>query len=300
MAFRNFCFTAWRMEPAPIDDVPSYVKYLVYQREVAPETGRKHWQGYVEADNSIKMPRIKAWLGNDAHIERRKGNRDQARAYCMKTESRDDTDDSGPFEWGTFTDSCQGQRTDIEDAVACAVEHGLQECARQFPGTYAKYYKGIAAVLNTIKEKPRDVDFVPRPWQRKVLDRLLEEPDNRTILWVFETRGNVGKSRLAHHLCCEHQAIELHGKVADMAYGYNDAPIVIFDLARTQEDCYKHVYAFAEKLKNGRFFNSKYESGMRLFKPPHVVFFANFAAPRDAWSADRLNEIDLSCPDHHV
>lgn len=300
MAFRNVCFTAWCTDRNLFEQVPEYVRYAVYQREIAPETGKKHLQGYAEFDNGIRMPRIKTWLGNDVHLERRKGTRDQARNYCMKAESRDDTDGSGPFEHGTFGDGNQGKRTDIDDAVDYAIKHGLTACAQEFPGTYAKFFKGIAAVVNAVKVKPTDGDFVPRPWQAKVLKMLEAAPDNRSIIWVYETRGNVGKSRLAHNLCCEHNAIELHGKVADMAYGYNDAPIVIFDLARTQEDCYKHVYAFAEKLKNGRFFSPKYESGMRLFAPPHVIFFANFAAPRDAWSEDRLVEIDLACPDNHV
>lgn len=300
MAYRNVCFTAWCVERDLFEDVPPFVVYAVYQREVAPDTGKKHFQGYAEFNNTIKMARIKAWLGNDVHLERRKGNAMQARAYCMKDDSRDDTDGSGPFEFGTFVKHSQGSRTDIEEACAYAAEHGITECARMYPAVYAKFFKGIAAYLNTIKEKPTDKDFEPRPWQRKVLEMLKAPPNERTIFWVFETRGNVGKSRLARHLCCEHNAIELHGKVADMAYGYDDAPIVIFDLARTQEDHYKHLYAFAEKLKNGRFFNTKYESGMRLFEPPHVIFFANFAAPRDAWSADRLKEIDLNCPDLHV
>lgn len=299
MAFRNVCFTAWCMDRQLFDNVPDYVTYAVYQREKAPDTGRMHYQGYAEFNNGIRMPRIKDWLGNDAHLERRKGTREQARTYCMKPDSRAEND-CGPFEHGEFNAKAQGKRTDIEDAVRCAQEHGMAACAEQFPGTFAKFHKGIAACVNATKTKPTDKDFVPRPWQTKILDIVKGPTDGRTILWVHESRGNVGKSRLAHHMCCELSAIELHGKVADMAYGYNDAPIVIFDLARTQEDNYKHLYSFAEKLKNGRYFSSKYESGMRLFEPPHVVFFANFAPPTDAWSADRVKEVDLNCPDNHV
>ncbi|AXH74131.1 MAG: putative viral replication protein [Cressdnaviricota sp.] len=300
MAFRNVCFTAWCTDRDLFEDVPAFVKYAVYQREIAPETGKKHYQGYAEFNNTIKMNRIKAWLGDDAHLEKRKGTNEQARNYCMKPDSRDDTDDSGPFEHGTFSATTAGARTDIADACAYAKENGISACADMFPEVYAKYWKGIQAYLAAIKQKPTDKDFEPRPWQSKILAELDKPISERTIYWVHESRGNIGKSRLAHHLCCEHGAIELHGKVADMAYGYNDEPIVIFDLARTQEDCYKHLYAFAEKLKNGRFFSPKYESGMRLFEPPNVIFFANFAPPTDAWSADRVFEFDLNCPDHHV
>ena len=43
-----------------------------------------------------------------------------------------------------------------------------------------------------------------------------------------------------------------------------------------------------ENLKNGRLFSSKYNSRLKLFPRPHVVVFANFAEPENAFSADRL------------
>lgn len=305
MAFRNVCFTTFEIERDLFADVPSYVVYCVYQVEMATETLRPHYQGYAEFNNGIKMPRIKAWLGDTVHLERRKGTRDQARAYCMKDPSdeggrMDGEESSGPFEYGTYAELSQGQRTDIDECVECALQHGLKEAFATFPGTMAKYHKGVAAVVNANKPRVTDAEFEPRPWQKKLLHHVANTDSDREIIWVHESRGNVGKSRLAHNLCCEHNAVELHGKVADMAFGYNDEPIVIFDLARTSEDCYKHLYNFAEKLKNGRFFSPKYESGMKIFKPPTVLFFANFAPPTDAWSLDRVREFDLNCPDHHV
>jgi len=286
--FSAVCFTV--NNPSTNITYPSFVKYCVHQREKG-DSGTEHFQGYAELSTRQRMTGLKKWLPT-AHFEARRGSSTQARDYCMKEDSRIE----GPWEHGEFTAVTAGQRTDLEAAAELVLTDGVQAAAAAYPSQFIRYHKGIIAYANVMKKRPRDEDFVPRPWQKQVLDLLSDTPNGRTILWVHETRGNVGKSRLATHLVAEHGAIELHGKVADMAHGYNDNPVVIFDLARTQSECVKHIYEFAEKLKNGRFFSPKYESGMKTFAPPHVVFFANFAPPRDAWSTDRLHEINLNNP----
>ncbi len=50
----------------------------------------------------------------------------------------------------------------------------------------------------------------------------------------------------------------------------------IFDLSRTCADKIDHIYSLIENFKNGIMFSSKYESGTRIFTPPHVIVFANF------------------------
>jgi hypothetical protein len=90
-------------------------------------------------------------------------------------------------------------------------------------------------------------------------------------------------------------AIELDGKIADCAFSYASQPIVIFDLARpTDVSLAKDLYIMAEKLKNGQLVSSKYQSKMKVFKVPHVLFFSNHAPPMGVWSADRLQHIVLS------
>ena len=116
---------------------------------------------------------------------------------------------------------------------------------------------------------------------------------------ALREKGNQGKSRLALHLCLEHNAIILSGKIADMAYAYNKEPIVIFDVPRTQAENLDHLFAFAESLKNGIIFSNKYESQQKIFKPPIVIFLANIPCPDGKWSSDRVIERDLNCPNNH-
>lgn len=74
--------------------VPS-VKYLVYQIEKAPTTGKLHCQGLICFKSGRKMNFVKKTLGNDPHVEICKAL-GKAIEYCKKEESRI----LGPWEHG--------------------------------------------------------------------------------------------------------------------------------------------------------------------------------------------------------
>lgn len=101
-------------EVADADQDPQRVRYALWQREIAPETGRQHWQGYIEFLAPCKGTAILKAVGvrrgdqrlrelrrGEIHWERRRGTREEARDYCKKQDTRDPRDGSGPFEWGT-------------------------------------------------------------------------------------------------------------------------------------------------------------------------------------------------------
>ena len=46
-------------------------------------------------------------------------------------------------------------------------------------------------------------------------------------------------------------------------------------------------YSAIESLKDGLLFSGKYEGGVKLFPPPHVVIFANFLPDMTKLSIDR-------------
>ena len=58
------------------------------------------------------------------------------------------------------------------------------------------------------------------------------------------------------------------------------------DLARDSHDYVN--YGALEQLKNGLVYNTKYESGMRMFDTPHVVVFSNFPPDETKISPDRV------------
>jgi hypothetical protein len=92
-------------------------------------------------------------------------------------------------------------------------------------------------------------------------------------------------------------AIELDGRQMDAAFSYTGQSIVLFDLARAVETAtLKDLYIVGEKLKNGQIYSSKYQSRMKVFHVPHVIYFSNSPPPIGVWSADRLQHILLSEP----
>lgn len=269
---RNWVFTLNNPE---VDDVPVHPDetYVIWQTEVG-ESGTRHLQGYIELSRAQRLSNMRSWLPR-AHFEPRKGNRVQARDYCCKSDTRV----AGPWERGDFR--IQGKRTDIDDAVEIIqadadLPNPMQRVARECPNAYVKFHKGFAALARQLRSMPRDEGFEPRPWQQEVLNYAIEtQGKDRGFLWVYDKYGGQGKSRLVRHLVLEHGAIMLEGKVADMSCAYDGHPIACIDISRSSAEYSDHMYTFAEKLKNGVIFSSKYESGMKVFKIPAVIFFAN-------------------------
>jgi hypothetical protein len=104
-----------------------------------------------------------------------------------------------------------------------------------------------------------------------------DPPDPRKFFWYHDYKGDTGKSWFARYLMAIHKAsIFTNGKMAHIAFDYKLEPIVIFDLSRTQADKIDHIYSLIENFKNGIMFSPKYESGTRIFAPPHVIVFSNF------------------------
>lgn len=182
-------------------------------------------------------------------------------------------------------------------------------------GTRPKYLETIDYVT---KERTRDGEPVffnikrPKkvktivnlyPWQQKIVDMIKKDPDDRSIHWYWESKGNAGKSALVKYLCVHHGALICAGKAADMKYLVakymedNDGvspEILIFDVPRSYK---KYIsYTGIEEIKNGCFCSTKYECGMVITNPPHVLVFANTKPDIDQMSKDRwcIEEIGRS------
>ena len=119
---RDWCFTVnnpvqSEQEFLAYLQTVSDLRYAVFQRERAPETGTEHYQGYFEFTQpkwfgGIKRCLSKETIGVDAHIEQRRAKRTQARLYCMDEETR-----ISPtyYEYGEFIED--GERTDLTDIM---------------------------------------------------------------------------------------------------------------------------------------------------------------------------------------
>lgn len=154
-------------------------EYICMQPEIAPTTGKRHYQGYVYFKDAKSFNVARQYLRDfgfkGCHIEAAKGSPEKNINYCSKTETRMV---NGAFrEFGVRPS--QGRRTDLE-TIADAIEKGesILDIACSNPGTYIKFHSGIKALNAIMKCKPRDPCVAP------------------TVYWWFGPTG-VGKSRKA-------------------------------------------------------------------------------------------------------
>lgn len=140
-------------------------------------------------------------------------------------------------------------------------------------------------------------------WQQELIDYIATKPDSRTIRWYYDPVGNCGKTSLAKHLCIKHdnEILYLSGGPSAIKYGImsflydkvkgklvrndNNLRAAIFDFTRSQDE--RVSYQGLEEVKNGIFFNTKYECKQIVFNCPHVICFANFEPDVEKLSIDR-------------
>ena len=135
------------------------------------------------------------------------------------------------------------------------------------------------------------------PWQQQVVSWFDEYEDplfGRTIHWVYEHDGNVGKSIIARYLvqANPNECIMVAGKARDMQFGVmkmleegHMPKIVLVNIPKVSSDHFS--VPGIESIKDGLFFGAKYESGMCVFNRPWVCVFANCPPTVENMSADR-------------
>lgn len=156
----DWCFTSFLPDP-PTYDVEDQV-YLVYQREVCPDTGREHWQGFVIFKYAKSISASQANLGcPGSHHEKRRGSRKQASDYCQKEDTRKPETVCRVF--GELpAERGQGHRSDLEGVVeAVQAGHSRAAIAAGHPMQFIKYHRGIDALLAATRLQPRDRQQAP-------------------------------------------------------------------------------------------------------------------------------------------
>lgn len=137
-------------------------------------------------------------------------------------------------------------------------------------------------------------------WQQDVLDILKDNPDDRSIHWIFDYRGCKGKTTLCKYIFTHYKGVIVTGgRESDMFNGivkYQELngslpKIVLIDIPRSKENFVS--WSGIEKIKDMFFYSGKYEGGMVCGESPHVICFSNFDAPKHEISNDRWNIQEL-------
>lgn len=131
-------------------------------------------------------------------------------------------------------------------------------------------------------------------WENDIIEIIKKKPDDRTIYWFWCSKGKSGKTSFAKYICSTYNAIPVEGKKNDILYcaAEFEADIYIFDFERSMEEYIS--YGAMEKIKNGFYMCSKYESKPIIRNCPHIICFANFEPDYDKLSHDRWHVVNLN------
>lgn len=128
-------------------------RYLVFQEEMAPETGTLHLQGYIEMDRPVRFTHFTGLEG--AHFDVARGTPKECSDYCKKEESRV----GGPYIFGAQSVK-QGQRTDLlklRDAVRDGKRGRALFDDDDLAGSAIKFGRGVDAMARAYSSaRPRD------------------------------------------------------------------------------------------------------------------------------------------------
>lgn len=206
---RHWCFTSY--EDAWPAWIPDKMVYQVYQVELCPDTGRFHVQGYVEFKRSVRLGSAKKLIKLlTAHLEPRQGSRQQARAYCMKEESRAPGEHAGPWEYGEWAEG-ETKRSDLQDCIQNIREgKDWKDLVTENPACAIRYYRNLHQVWTIFNQKPRD------------------GTTSVYNVYIYGDAG-VGKTRFAHWLARRQGFIPYTGYITGWWQDYMGQEWAIYD-----------------------------------------------------------------------
>ena len=266
------------------------VDYLIFGREVGLE-GTHHLQGYIVFTARYTFNQCKnAFIGNP-HLEVAKGNPTQASLYCKK---------EGDFEEFGVLPVGQGKRSDLRDAYefikAYVSEHGRipsdRILAESHPSPFIRSYDGLMRYARALIPVPKLRDGPPRPWQQNLCDELLGDANDRSIIFIIDSIGNIGKTWFQQWFFTEYEGITQIlgcGKRDDMAYALDESKkVYLFNVARGEMQFLQ--FGILEGIKDRIVCSPKYESRTKILQHvAHVVVFTNEIPPSHALSIDRFD-----------
>lgn len=172
------------------------------------------------------------------------------------------------------------------------IKQSIQYCQKKDTRNGEVYRKGIKI--------PYEVNIELYEWERNICSILDKDPDDRSLYWIWEPKGNRGKTTFQKWVYLNYpNTVVLSGKATDMKNGIIEYEkkngtlprVILINIPRTSLDYVS--YAGIEDIKDMFFYSGKYEGGMVCGASPHVVIFANEEPIRVNCSKDRWQIIKI-------
>lgn len=260
-------------------------RYGIFGKEVGA-TGTPHLQGFVITTAPVRLAGIKEIYGERVHAEFARGTSKQAADYCKK--------EGNYVERGTFPGN-QGKRSDIEEFVEWIKEQerkpSERDIATHYPTIWTRYPR-LVQLVDHVWPTPNLIPdgFELREWQRRLDEQLREPADDRTITFVVDREGGIGKSMFCRYQLtnypAETQVLKL-GKRDDLSYALDESKrVFLFDIPRLGMALFQ--YNVIEQIKDQIVFSTKYQTRSKvLHHMAHVVVFCNELPDPNAMTEDR-------------
>ncbi len=153
-----------------------------------------------------------------------------------------------------------------------------------------------------IKATPFKMEIVLSKWMTNLVAILFQEPNCRSIYWIWEPIGKAGKTTFQKWYEMEHrgEVLILSGKAHDMKNGIINFKeqngcvprTIMCNIPRSTEERFISWQGM-EEIKDMLFYSGKYEGGMVNEKPPHFIMFANWEPETCHMSGDRWNIVRI-------
>lgn len=208
----NYIFT-WNNYNDDVEKVlgnfyEAHCVYLTYGREIAPETGTPHLQGYFELKSAKTITAIQKNIKKldfnigFSYLAVRLGSQQDAIDYSQK--------DGDVVELGT--PKSQGSRTDLTEIRTILTEdpqQGLRRVSEEYFGSFIRYHRGFTLYQN-MQLRPRDLNVPPE------------------VYWYWGLSGT-GKTRSAFELQ-DNDSAQIYVKDNSKWWdGYIQQPLVVID-----------------------------------------------------------------------
>lgn len=281
---------------------PNGIRFLCYGLERG-DNGTPHVQGFVITESRFRLRGIRDFLGayvgglGTAHYESARGSTEQNVTYCSKDgdfKSFGEPPPLGRPKQPSVPEYCDWCRSVFAETQLAPSERSI---AASFPALYLRY--GAAKLLSLsshVLPEPRLEESPPSQWQLELETELLEEPDDRKIIFVIDINGGNGKSwfcRWFYTKYAERTQLLGVGKRDDLAFAVDvSKSVFFFNVPRHGMEFLQ--YQVLEMMKDRVIFSPKYTSVTKIMSTKvHIVVMCNERPDYTKMTDDRYKEINL-------
>ncbi|AUM61736.1 Rep [uncultured virus] len=213
---------------------------------------------------------------------------------------------SGAAHWSNILNYLGKEDPENEDLQKGRTARKIWACSNVQDALQVMDPESATAALvlwNNRPENKIEIDEPDKEWHREFFQMVT--PSNRKVDWIFDKKGNTGKSWLCKWLMFREEkdwyvvkgmkSAKDFATIMEAAIGHwgKNRGNLAFDLPRSNEE-YDSIYTCLEMARDGMVTTSKYMGKTIGFRIDRVVVFANFGPKMKKMSMDRWRLWEIS------